>query len=415
MSLASQTYRDLTRYEMERIALSFARRGVLADPYNIPTGPTAHVPPAYPILMGLIFRYFGEGWGGELVKEFLSVACAGALYALLPFAGAAFGVGRRAGLAAGLAGALLPLKYSVEVVGDWEATASALLLMLAIWLVVTTWRHHLFSFRRGALEGLVWGIGMLVASTFLPVFGGLLALGLAVSILTPHACPLPPGAWRRYAFANVAAVALCLAPWAWRNQRVLGAPIFTRSNAGLELHLSNNDLAGPLEPVNYKRGVYFAFHPLQNRAEAEAVKAMGEVAYNRDRRNRALAWIRTHPSRFLTLTARRFWYTWFPDTAARRRDAVLWLITLGWLAGLFALWRHDRIGAVVFIAVPAFYTPLFYLIHVNVRHRYPVDWILLLSFSYFAVTVLERVAVRRAPRSAHVSWKTSKEIPHAAH
>src|SRR5215469_15788535 len=101
LSLSITSYRDLTRYEMERVAISFAHHGTLADPYYLPTGPTAHVPPVYPILMGLIFRYVGEGWGGELVKELLSVLCAGALYGLLPFTSIAFGVGRRAGLLAG--------------------------------------------------------------------------------------------------------------------------------------------------------------------------------------------------------------------------------------------------------------------------------------------------------------------------
>jgi hypothetical protein len=406
LSLWVTTYQDLTRYEMERVAISFAREGTLANPYYTPTGPTAHVPPVYPILMGLIFRYVGEGWGGELVKELLSVSCAGALYGLLPFVCGVLGVGRRAGLVAGMAGALFPLKYSTEVIGDWEATAAALVLMLLTWATVATWRHGLFSYRRGAWEGLLWGVGMLVASTLLSVFAGMLLVGLVV------AGRKDPGAWFRYAAASMAAAAICLAPWAWRNERQLGSPIFARSNSGIELHLSNNDLAGPLEPLNYKRGVYFAFHPLQNPAEARAVKVMGEVGYNQDRLNQAMAWIRTHPGRFLTLTAQRFWYTWFPNTTAPGRDGILWLLTLGWLAGLFILWRKDHLGALVLIAVPAFYTPVFYLIHVNVRHRYPVDWLLLLCACYFVVTALERAAHLLEPRYAALCFQTSEEISH---
>jgi hypothetical protein len=318
----------------------------------------------------------------------------------------ALGVGRRVGLVAGMAGALFPLKYSTEVIGDWEATAAALLLMLVTWAAVATWRLGLFSYRRGAWEGLLWGFGMLVASTLLPVFAGMLLVGLLV------AGRKDPSAWFRYAAASMAAVAICLAPWAWRNERQLGSLIFARSNTGIELHLSNNDLAGPLEPLNYKSGVYFAFHPLQNLAEARAVKAMGEVAYNKDRLNQALAWIRMHPVRFLTLTAQRFWYTWFPNTTAPGRDGILWLLTLGWLAGSVVLWRADRMGALVQIAVPAFYTPVFYLIHVNVRHRYPVDWVLLLSSCYFTVTVLERTTRLLEPRYAALRFQTSEEISH---
>ena len=37
LSFYFATYQDLTRYEMERVALSFAHTRTLADPYNIPT------------------------------------------------------------------------------------------------------------------------------------------------------------------------------------------------------------------------------------------------------------------------------------------------------------------------------------------------------------------------------------------
>ena len=94
--------------------------------------------------------------------------------------------------------------------------------------------------------------------------------------------------WEYLRFCGVECliVAACLAPWAIRNYRVLGAPVFTRSNAGLELRLSNNDLATADEHVNYSNRLYHAYHPLQNPREAVKVRQMGEIEYNKRANNR---------------------------------------------------------------------------------------------------------------------------------
>ncbi|HJT86823.1 MAG TPA: hypothetical protein VJ732_03180 [Bryobacteraceae bacterium] len=395
-SLLTGTYRDLDRFEMERVALSFARRGTLADPYQIPTGATAHVDPLYAMLLGLIFRWFGTGYGAEIVKELFSSAAAATLYGLLPSAAPAFGVSRLAGLAAGLFGALVPLEYLVEVAGDWEATVAALALFLVIWRLAVTWRRQEFTLLRGASEGLGWGVCALITSSLLSVFCLLMPLGLALARKSRR---IP---YLRYAAANICVLFLCLAPWAWRNSRQLGSAIFTRSNFGLELRMSNNDMAGPLEPENFKRGVYHAFHPLQSRSEAEAVRDMGEVAYNTDRLHKALSWIRTHRRRFLQLTVRRFLYTWFPSTPSHARDKFLWLLTIGSLIGILALWPSDRLGALIFSACLLSYTPIYYLIQVNIRYRYPVDWIILLTATHAAVVLAKHMLGRVVQQNTSV-------------
>ncbi|MDQ2776451.1 MAG: hypothetical protein M3Y57_16280, partial [Acidobacteriota bacterium] len=54
--VAFHPYRDLTRYELERTAISLAHTGVYGNPYAIPTGPTAHVSPGYTLLLAGLFR-----------------------------------------------------------------------------------------------------------------------------------------------------------------------------------------------------------------------------------------------------------------------------------------------------------------------------------------------------------------------
>src|SRR5579863_7954673 len=62
--------------EMENIARSLALHGTFADPYLLPSGPTAHTAPGYPILLGLIFLLFGVGAAGETVSRVISAIVA---------------------------------------------------------------------------------------------------------------------------------------------------------------------------------------------------------------------------------------------------------------------------------------------------------------------------------------------------
>src|SRR3569623_895651 len=60
------------RAEMEREAISMATIGVLGNAFSLPTGPSATVPPLYPLIMSGIFRVFGSGVWGESVKVLLT-------------------------------------------------------------------------------------------------------------------------------------------------------------------------------------------------------------------------------------------------------------------------------------------------------------------------------------------------------
>jgi len=393
------TFSKPDRYEMERAALSLARYGTLGNPYMIPTGPTAHVAPAYALLLAAIFRVFGDGVRGEIVKKFCASAASSAQYALFPVVSPALGMTRRVGLFAGVLGAFLPIKLATEIYGDWEAPFAALALLLLVYRIAVTWRDGRFDIRRGLLQGLGWGLALLCSPNLMPVCFAIMALGLW------RVGRNRPRAYFAYAAANLVAIALCLAPWAIRNQRALGSPIFARSNFGIELHMANNDLASPLEPVNLRHHLYDTFHPLSNLREAEAVRDMGEVAYNRSRLNEALLWIRAHPRRFAQLTAARIWYTWFPRTPVPKRDVLDWMITIACALGLGLLWKRSADSALLLLTCLLSYTAIYSVIQVMVRYRYPVDWIVFLAACYFAVSTFE--AARQRSRLRRLRSLTS--------
>jgi hypothetical protein len=392
LAIVLHTLNKPDRYEMERAALSLARYGILGNPYLIPTGPTAHVAPAYALLLAAIFRLFGDGVRGELVKKLCASAATSAQYALLPVVSPALGMTRRVGLIAGLAGALIPIKLATEMYGDWEAPFAALALLLLVYRIAVTWRDGRFPIRRGFLQGLGWGAALLCSPNLLPVFFAIMALGLW------RVGRSRPRKYLGYAAANIVAIALCLTPWAIRNQRALGSPIFTRSNFGIELHMSNNDLASPLEPLNLQHRLYDMLHPLTNLKEAETVRDIGEVAYNRNKLNEALLWIRTHPRRFAELTAARIWYTWFPRTPVAKRDVVDWLVTIACALGLGLLWKRSPDSALLLSGCLLSYTAIYSIIQVMVRYRYPIDWIVLLTACYFMVSAFTFLGRRPAAK-----------------
>jgi hypothetical protein len=104
---------DLT--EDAAIATSLIERGKFADPYVIPTGPTAHLPPLVPGILALIWRVFGRGLVGGYAAYLLSITAFSALYALLPWFGGKLGVGREAGVLAGIVGALFAMRPGMQL------------------------------------------------------------------------------------------------------------------------------------------------------------------------------------------------------------------------------------------------------------------------------------------------------------
>lgn len=376
-------YRKLEPFEVQRAAYSLATKGVLGNPYMIDTGPTAHVSPGYPIILSVIYRIFGYGEKAEFVKEVVSSFVSSLVWALMPLAASTLGVPPLAGFFGGLLGALLPFKFTTETKGDWETPYNALATLLLAAFTAAIWQRRTFTSRRALQSGAAWGLSLLFMS----------------SLLTSWLAFAAAGAFRefsgRYArFAAIQALVVCcfLAPWAIRNKIQLGEPIVTRSNLGTELRLSNNDLATPSERVNYAKGLYAIYHPSQNLAEAERVRALGEPEYNRRLMQQALAWIRTHPRRFLELTGARVVYFWLQLGPGMPLVKALWLSVFGFagLIGWFFLahesfWRALPLGLLF-----AIYPLPYYLVQFMLRYRYPVDWISLLLAVYLVTLPLTR-------------------------
>jgi hypothetical protein len=377
--------------EMENIARSLVLHGTFADPYLLPSGPTAHTAPGYPILLGIIFLLFGTGAAGETMSRVVSAIVSSIPYALLPRVGTALGLPRFTGAVAGLLAALAPYKGYVEGSRDSvDQPYVALALVLLFLYTSKAWSAEPWSAKASTetvspfARGLWWGL----ASLFSPILAFVFAavIGYELFVMRRHAGLVP----------LLAAFAAIQAPWAIRNWVEFHAFVPTRSNFGLELRISNRPESFALMEDNVSHGVMSRFHPGLNADEARKVAAEGEMAYTRSEMADARAEIRRDPARFLRLTGERFWRFWLAPSRRFKTTAASTAITLLGLLGLCLLPANSgtRLTWLILVTYPLVY----YLIQVDARYTYPLGWIFLTPAVHAAMLAAQRF---RGSRMAH--------------
>jgi hypothetical protein len=347
---------------VQAIAASLAQHGIFADPFAIPTGRTAFLPPLVPGLLALIWSVFGMNLVGGYAAWVLRLACHSAMYAMLPWFAGKLGIARQAGVLGGLVGALL-----VRRPGHFEAlTAIVLLLLLVVFL--RRWTGAPRSPGRSLLVGLAWGVGFHLQPALLPVLLGCMVFELW---------------WRRrrrqwvHSAAMALGVTLACLPWGVRNYMVFDSIVFIRSNLGLELRMGNFD--GAIADLEVLDGQIEWQHPSIHHGEARMVRELGEVAYMRQAGSEAVAWMRANPGTFAALTASRVVHFWFGPVVYRPLTAVA-VTALTVLAVLGGWWSRGALAPpqwAVLLTPLATYPLVYYIVLYMFRYRIPINGILL--------------------------------------
>jgi hypothetical protein len=373
--LLTRSYLQPDPSEVVSIAESLATVGQFANAFGPHSGPTAHTSPFYPLLLSAIFRVFGTGEAGQIAQETSSCVMASLLWCLMPLVSRVCRADRRVGVLAGVGGAVLPINRAAETKGAFETTLIGLMLVVVFAVHIRYWRNSDLSVHSTLILGAVGGLAALVSPLLAVVLVGMLLVGLAV---------FGHGSRRRELRLAVGIVLTMMAvmfPWALRNYFKLGAFVWTRSNLGIELNVSNNDLARPNAVDN---GLAMAmYHPRANHTQLEEVSCLGELNYNRQKRDQATHWIVSHPRGFLRLTLLRIFYTWFPKTKRLLQTLALAAVTLAAVPGLLVLGRHDRFVAFSFVSVLLLYPSIYYIIQTSTRYVYPIEWILYFLTAYW--------------------------------
>jgi hypothetical protein len=354
--------------ELGAIAHSLAETGQFADPYILPTGPTAHLPPVPPAILALVRSLFGRTWQAGYVFWGFVVMTNAVTYALIPWIAWNLGMGRAAGFLAGVAGALI---VELEASSHGEGLAGILLaLMLAAFL--KRWSREQNSSVRSLLLGLGIGASFHVQPPILLVFLGYFAFEIG---------------WRRinrkFVVSGMLALGVVLAcvPWAWRNYSAFHEIFFVRSNLGLELRMGNHPGAAATYAQMDREGHSYK-HPRLLPAEALKVKELGEVEYMRQALEEALSWMKEHPMDFLKLTFLRFVHFWFIPPSRSPAATFLAASTILAVLGARRIFPGLSLPQRIAILTPLITYPLiYYLVPYMPRYRTPIDWMIFMLAS----------------------------------
>ena len=366
--------------EMVSEARTLVHDGTIGDPFrSMKTGPTATNPPLYPLFLALCLWLYPSSLfhfiNAVLVANLIANALAAAL---LPRVSTELFGTPVPGIAAGV----LSIAASQFMAG-WDANFTQfglILFFLAATRLVQT-RANLAW--RAALAGAALGILFLMNQVVL-----LVALPwIAFLLLTRR---FPPREMLRFLIPFALAVLLAVLPWIMRNYRIWGV-LATRTNLGIALYASNNDCAEPSLAQELQSGCFVAMHPESNATEAALMKRMGEPAYDRLRRDQALAWMWSHPRRLLQLALGRIGEFWFPvPSPPRRATYMVWIITLLSIPGfLLMLYRRMPVAA-LFGGIFLLYPLLYYVVVSEERYRLPILWLSCLTAGFLLTVIPTR-------------------------
>jgi hypothetical protein len=384
-------------WEAGRIARSLATGHGYANPFAPsfmgPTGPTAWVPPAYPLLIAGVFKLFGvytnlSAW----VLLFINCVLSG-FTAMFVWEIACRCFSRRNAVWSGWLWALYPAAMQYAVRWIWEMTLTTFLFTL---VMVLSLRMRDINVSRKQKEpassasqtgqwllfGLLWGIIALSTSTlllFLPVCGLWILIG---TWNRPHAL-------RNAVLAGLVFLA-CLMPWEIRNYRVFHAFVPIRGNLGVETYLGN----GP-----GSNGMVMVYdHPNIATNQLVLYREMGEIRYAKVRGELARAYIVSNPGHFIANTVKRIYFFWVsvpsdvPWAIELPRILSYSILSFAGLLGLgLALWHRapaSGLFAWIFLLLPLPY----YTVFVQARFRHPLEPIITILAVYLFQSATPRTA-----------------------
>ena len=352
-----------------------AGAGLIQDPHT-----AVFRPPLYPLLLALSYRLFGR-----------NLALVGLLQALM-------------GAATVLVVYRIGREWFDEATG-WIAAAivavypffifySALLLTETLFILLLTAIMALLgraacvgadgrrgSYRAAALAGFLLGLGVLTRSSL---------VGFLV-FLAPIWWLAARGRGRWPAAFTWAVMLLCmiavLTPWAIRNRIRTGHLVFTTLQSGHDLYEANSPEA--------------TGGPAADRIDWDKLtEAKSLTEYERDQffRQKALAYIRENPGRFLHLAVIKFCRFWSPIPNYEKYRSSLYnaisLLSFGpvlVLASIGVVLLRRRWPEMLLLLSPVVYYSLLHTIFVgSTRYRTPVEPFLMVVAAYVVRMTLAR-------------------------
>ncbi len=382
--------------EPERVAVSLLHGQGWSNAFAEDTGPTAHVAPLYPVILAGLYQLCGtcETPSGRLSQQFFTLAVALTGLLLLPAVARKLQLPVATGWAAAFLCAWLPHHQWTEVTGQHEQGLAVLVLLGLVWVFADLHQKRWQCRRATGTAALVLAVATLLSPNLL----------LAAALFYLSELVRRRGERRAVLRCGAILAAACLAvatPWTARNYLVLGGPVPLRSNFGLELAVGNRPGA---DGRTYSND-FAKVHPFCSASEREHLRRVGELAYMREKRDQALAWIADHPAEFAFLTLRRvelFWFTtdqrWYSsEPRVRLPIRIYGVLGFGLFLGLvWLLWTRQLAGPLLASAVLGVGLPYFFT-HVESRYQLPVLGLSALVNCSLAAAIARRLFSRFRP------------------
>ena len=353
--------------EMGWVARSLALGQGFSSPFFPRTGPTALVPPLFPYLLAQIFRLFGI-YSAKSVLVILSLDSLFSALTCIPiYLSLKYAAGERPAQLAGWIWAIYPFAIYFSGAQVWDYALTSLLFACCFCLGQ---RLHLQQrFRAWLGFGALCGIATLSNPSILSQFPFLLLIAL----------------WRlRHAGRSVllrAVVAfvgliIIVAPWAVRNDRMMGAASPIRDGFWLEFWAGNTGDTSASNPA--------WAHPASNPIEMRMFESEGETAYLAHKQARAVSFVRSHPFRFAAVSVRRaarFWTGFWSFRHAYLRSEPLDIpnvffctcITGLMVQGMWLWWKIDRDHASPYLVTLITFPLPYYFTHSSMDYRQPIE------------------------------------------
>jgi 4-amino-4-deoxy-L-arabinose transferase-like glycosyltransferase len=361
-------------WEMGRIAQAVAMGRGYSDPFLGPSGPTAWCPPIYPLILAGVFKLFGvysalSAWVILTINSVFSAFTAVAVYEI-----GRRSFGRDVALWSGWIWALYPAAMQYAVHWVWETAISTCLVAVVLVLALRV-RGIGEDAPPGSREktvlwaifGVVWGMIALLNPSlliFLPACGLWMLWGGRRNLL------------HEVARATLAALlcAACIAPWIWRNWLVFHTFVPLRSNFGAESYASS------LESNNgFPWGGTISIYPAT--PDQQHYRALGEIAFCKERGEMAKAVFQAHPGRFAQYARKRVYFFWIgvPHPVDGNlltevfRELNYSFLSLSGLLGLGLAILRRRPAAVLYASAFLLIPIVYYFVTVWARCRSPLE------------------------------------------
>jgi 4-amino-4-deoxy-L-arabinose transferase-like glycosyltransferase len=379
-----QIARAVFQTEAGSIARSIAQGRGFSSPYERESGPTAILPPVYPLIVAAVFRIFGVQSAASFhVLVFLNIVFAALTCVPIYKIGQRLGGVRVAAIATWL-WALFPNSILIPFEWIWETSLSALLAATILWATLELAEGK--PLRKRLAYCLLWGLTLMTnpalgAAFPILFFWAAWPRKVSSAVTQEHTGKLPLTKNLIRPTLALFIALLCCAPWTIRNFATFHRFIPFRSGFAFELYIGNNE--------NYSLPYVW---PPRISYERELLRylRMGEIPFMDEEKQKALSFIHAHPNLFLQLSAHRFVEFWtgtsepinawrtYPSFLDRLFLLLNLLLPLAALAGAIRLLISRSSYALPLLALPVFFPIVYYITHSSLRYRHPIDPILFL-------------------------------------